>query len=358
MKIEDFDKNLNVDTDITEPDLVWLNVRDLPFVIYGVLYDEEQGCYLRVPQETANGISKGVRGGLNRHTAGGRVRFRTNSRYIAIRAVMDHVKNMSHMPLTGQSGFDLYHVVEGRDTYYRSFVPPRDLTDGYSSGLFTPCKLTDYTINFPLYDGVKELYVAIKRDAQLAAPTPYRHEKPIVYYGSSITQGGCASRPGNSYQAMLSRTLGVDHVNLGFSGNGLGEPEMAAYIATLDMSIFVMDYDSNAPSEEWLRNTHYPFYRIIRDAQPTLPIVFVSNPGILLRPVLPSGDRRVRREIIRETYERALAAGDKNVYFIDGAEIFAGDAWDACTVDGGHPNDLGFYRFACRFEETLRPILS
>ncbi len=357
MKIEDLDQNLKVETTIEEPDLVWFDAKEAPFLLTGVLYDAEMGRYLRVPQAVAKDISKGVSGSLNHCTAGGKLRFCTDSRYIAIRAVMAHNRVMSHMPLTGQSGFDLYHVVEGRETYYRSFIPPRDLTDGYSSGHVTTGTYTDYTINFPLYDGVKELYIALKRGARIDAPTPYKHEKPIVYYGNSITQGGCASRPGNSYEAMLSRMLSVDHINLGFSGNGKGEPAFARYIATLDMSVLVMDYDANSPSEEALRETHYPFYKIIREARPDLPIVFISSSGILLRPVVAAGDRRVRREIIRESYNRALAEGDQNVYFIDGAEIFAGDAWDACTVDGGHPNDLGFYRYACRLEKTLRPLL-
>ena len=357
MNIEELDKNLKVETTIEEPDLVWFDAKEAPFLLTGILYDAAQGRYLRVPQAVANGISKGASGSLNHCTAGGKVRFRTDSPYIAIRAVMDHKRIMSHMPLTGQSGFDLYHTVEGRETYYRSFIPPRDLTTGYSSGHFTPGDMTDYTINFPLYDGVKELYIALKRTAHLQPPTPYRYGKPIVYYGNSITQGGCASRPGNSYEAMLSRLLSVDHINLGYSGNGLGEPAFARYIATLDMSVLVMDYDANSPTPETLRETHYPFYQIIREAQPTLPIVFISTSGILLRPVAPNGDRRVRREIIRESYNRALATGDQNVYFIDGAEIFAGDAWDACTVDGTHPNDFGFYRYACRLEKTLRPIL-
>ncbi|MBQ9802798.1 MAG: SGNH/GDSL hydrolase family protein [Clostridia bacterium] len=360
MRIEDIDKNLVVETTITEPDLVWFNVRELPFRLYGVIYDETMGCYVRMPQATAEAISQNVSGSLNRCTAGGRVRFRTDSRYIAIKAVMKNGSPMVHMPLTGQSGFDLYRVdKKGKDLYYRTFVPPRGMTEGYSSAHWVEGTEADYTINFPLYDGVKELYVALKRNAHLSEPTPYAIEKPVVYYGSSITQGGCASRPGNAYQAIISRHLGVDHINLGFSGSAKGELGMAEYIATLDMSAFVMDYDHNTNNEEHLKQTHEPFFKAVRAAHPTLPIIIVSAPNVLLK-----GDEKfsygrftARRAIVRRTYENALIAGDKNVYFIDGAQLFKGEDWDACTVDGTHPNDLGFFRMATRIGKDVRKVL-
>lgn len=356
MKIEDIDKNLVVETTITEPDLVWFDAKDAPFALYGVFYDEKEGRYRRVPSEVAEATSTGVVG-LSRQTAGGRVRFRTDSPYIAIRAVMDNTSIMSHITLAGQSGFDIYRVLDdGVDTYYRTFIPPRGVSEGYSSGHFTDGVYRDYTINFPLYDRVKELYIALKRTAHVSAPTPYAHEKPVLYYGSSITQGGCASRPGNAYQAIISRHLSVDHINLGFSGSAKGETAMAEYIASLPMSVFVMDYDHNAPTLEHLDNTFYPFYRIVREKNPTLPIVFVSAPDIL-RDDTGCGRYTRSRDLIRSYFERARGEGDANVYFIDGAELFEGEEWDACTVDGTHPNDLGFYRMAMRIEKEIAPLV-
>ncbi len=356
MKIEDIDKNLVVETTITEPDLVWFDAKDLPFALHGVFYDEKEARYRRVPSDVAEATSTGVVG-LSRQTAGGRVRFRTDSPYIAIRAVMDNTSLMSHMPLTGQSGFDIYRVLDdGKDTYYRSFVPPRGVSEGYSSGHFTDGVYRDYTINFPLYDRVKELYIALKRTAHVSAPTPYKYEKPVVYYGSSITQGGCASRPGNAYQAIISREFSCDHINLGFSGSAKGEASMAEFIAGLPMSVFVLDYDHNAPTLEHLENTFYPFYRIVREKNPALPIVFVSASDIL-RDTTGKGRYTLSRDLIRREYERARAEGDENVYFIDGAELFAGEEWDACTVDGTHPNDLGFYRMAKRIGKEVGALL-
>lgn len=235
------------------------------------------------------------------------------------------------------------------------------IKEGYSGGIKTYGELTDYTINFPLYDGVCELYIGLKKGATLDVATPYEHSTPIVFYGNSITQGGCASRPGNSYQGFLSRRLSTDFINLGFSGAGKGEQEMAEYIAGLDMSILFMDYDANSPTEETLRATHYPFYKTVRDSNPDIPIIFMSHIGALhgvdISQLSVWGSADVRRGIIEETYLRAKAEGDNNVYFIDGKEVLKGEEWDACTVDGCHPNDFGFLRIAQYLEKILKPLL-
>lgn len=359
MRIEELDKNLAIKTTVEEPDLVWFDVKEAPFELHGVTYDEAAGRYVRMPLEVAAAVSPKVLH-FSTHTAGGRVRFHTDSTYIAIRAVMENSQPMSHMPMTGKSGFDLYHKTgKGRETFYFPFVPPCNMTEGYSSGKETDGADTDYTIHFPLFDGVKELYIALKRDAHVSAPAPYAIEKPVVYYGSSITHGGCASRPGNSYEAMISRALDADHVNLGFAGSAKGELAMAEYIATLKMSAFVMDYDHNTSSEQHLLETHEPFFKVVRAANPTLPVVFVSAPTVLLRGnrVGKGGSYRKRRSIIRRTYENALVAGDQNVYFVDGGKLFAGDNWDDCTVDGLHPNDLGFWRMAQVIGKTVKKAL-
>lgn len=354
MRIEEIDKNLAVETDITEPDIVWLDIKEAPFVIHGVSYDEKRGMYTRMPQEISEQVSEDV-AVLNLHTAGGRVRFRTDSSFIGIRAVMKTDSLMPHITLVGQSGFDLYRRKDGESTeiYYHSYIPPMGMRTGYSSPFATDGVMADYTINFPLYDGVKELYIALKKDAVILEASPYRHPLPAVYYGSSITQGGCASRPGNSYQAMISRKLNIDHINLGFSGSGKAEPVMVEYLAGLNMSAFVCDYDYNAPDVEHLKKTHLPLYRAVRAAHPEIPIIIISSPAL----VTASSVHTERREMIRQTYLTALAEGDRNVYFISGDELFAGADWDSCTVDGIHPNDLGFYRMALRIGQELAPLL-
>lgn len=354
MRIEVIDKNLKVETDITEPDIVWLDAKEAPFSLHGISYDADQGCYVRLTQDVADKVSVGV-SNLNRNTSGGRVRFRTTSTFIGIRAMMENRTLMPHITLAGQSGFDLYRKNEaGFDLYYRTFVPPMGMKAGYSSPVHADGKDTEYTINFPLYDTVSELYIALKKGATLSAPAPYAIEEPIVYYGSSITQGGCASRPGNSYQAILSRRLNADFINLGFSGSGRGEKPIANHIAGLNMSAFVCDYDHNAPDCKHLEETHMALYRTVREKNPQLPILFVSAPDILLKPesFIP------RREIIRKTYETAKTEGDKKVWFLPGEKLFEGNNWDSCTVDGCHPNDLGFYRMAMAMEPYLKEMLN
>lgn len=127
---------------------------------------------------------------------------------------------------------------------------------------------------------------------------------------------------------------------------------MADYITTIEKSVFVMDYDHNSPSEEHLAATHEPFFRRIREREPELPIVILTRPDFDFH-----AECAPRREIIRATYEHAKAAGDENVYFLDGERFFGGEDRDACTNDCTHPNDLGMYRMAKVIEPVLRGIL-
>jgi hypothetical protein len=256
------------------------------------------------------------------------------------------------MPETGVSGFDLYERREGKEYYLKTFTPTRT-HEGYYYGvvdLAPSDTLREFTINMPLYNTVRELYVGVKDTANLLPPKDYTVEKPIVYYGSSITQGGCASRPGTSYQAIVSRKFDCEYINLGFSGSALGEECVAKYIADLDMSVFVLDYDCNASTIEHLYNTHKRFFDIVREKNPTLPIVIM--------PCHPAATRHNPFEpAIRATYDIAIANGDKNVYYIEKSSLMPVDAPSECTVDGLHPTDLGFYFMANALIETLSKIL-
>ncbi|MBQ4066908.1 MAG: hypothetical protein IJD22_04595, partial [Clostridia bacterium] len=293
---------------------------------------------------------EGVNGGVNylsMNTAGGRVRFSTSSPYIAIYAEIGDACHMAHMPLTGSCGFDLYRLDGNEERFIRSFIPPTGICHGqghYHSIIrvaeeHTP--LTCYTVNFPLYNGVKRLDIGLAPGSELDFGAHYIYEPPIVYYGSSITQGGCASRPGNAYPALISHKTNTDYLNLGFSGSCVAEEEMADYIASLSMLAFVYDYDYNAPDTDYLKRTHAPFFKRIRKAHPLLPVIILSAPCHSM-----TRDAEERRDIIKATYDEAVALGDNNVYFIDGSNIFFKDFPDACTVDSVHPNDLGFASMA------------
>jgi len=175
----------------------------------------------------------------------------------------------------------------------------------------------------------------------------------IVYdlLARPITQGACASRPGNTYEGMISRALGTDYINLGFTGSAKAEEEMARYISALDMSAFVYDYDHNAPTLGHLEATHGKMFRTIRERNPDLPIL------ILTRPVYrPSEEEKQRLAVVRKTYEEAVAAGDRNTCFIEGSALMRYARNDG-TADGCHPNDLGFYSMAKCMIRQLKTLL-
>ncbi|HBE14351.1 MAG TPA: hypothetical protein DCY74_09285, partial [Clostridiales bacterium] len=271
----------------------------------------------------------------------------------ALKTVQNGRGAMPHMPLTGSSSFDLYEKKEGQYTYQKTFIAPVHMTDGYENIFYcNRTDLRDYTLNFPLYHGVNALYIGLHKESVLDAGDRYIHEKPIVYYGSSITQGGCASRPGNAYQAHITRWFDTDHINLGFSGNGKGEKSMADWMASLDMGVFVSDYDFNAPTAEHLEATHKPLYETIRTAHPDIPYIILSRPNLTKKTIQTDA----RHAIIQKTYVDARAAGDKNVYFIPGNELFGEVDRDVCTVDTTHPTDEGFYRMAQRMARVIKHL--
>lgn len=336
------DRNMIVATTLTEPDLRFYDVRRAPFQLYGLWDPQNEPVFKRLPDDIGRNVNSGVTT-LYLQTAGGRVRFSTDSQYVAIKAVMPYVKHMDHMPLSGSSGFDLYLDTESDSHYSHTFRIPTSAKDGYESiARFPDRKMRHFTINFPSYNAVDALYVGVQEGASLGEGRPYRDMAPIYYYGSSITQGACASRPGLAYQNIISRRLNTDFVNLGFSGSGRGEPNICAWMAEQKMSIFVSDYDHNAPNPEHLQKTHYPLYAAIREKHPDIPYIMLSRPDFDCN----YNESVARRAVVYETYTRALAEGDKNVYYIDGQSIFRGPYEDSCTVDRSHPNDLGFMLMA------------
>ncbi len=332
--IESIDKNFVVPSVTEEDDVVWYNIRKNPFKIYGLYEPTAEGLFRRIPREVALNCEQGVRD-LHVHTAGGRVRFKTDSPYLALKVFIPGVSGMSHMAYSGIAGFDLYEQRKGEFLFRGRFGPGiKTETTEYGGKVTLRGGLCDLVLSFPLYNAVNEVYVGIKRGSVLEEGEEYKITEPIVFYGSSITQGGCASRPSTCYQPYISHRFNADFVNLGFSGSAKGEPAMAEYIASLNMSAFVLDYDYNAPTIEHLKKTHLPFYKAVRNANPDLPIVIISRPT-------PS-DRK-RFEVVKATYDYAVANGDKKVKLIDGDTLFGGE-FDYCTVDGCHPNDFGFYK--------------
>jgi hypothetical protein len=359
MKLSDIDKNFEAKR-VKPEDFDWFDYSSQNVSLHGVFYDKEEKEFKRLPSKIAKQVSEGVFW-LHNHTAGGRLRFRTDSNTFALKAEEKFIGIMSHMPLYGQSGFSFY--VDGK---YASSIAPLyfdveerkdniicfDGTFELSKQAFKRGVMHDVEIYFPLYYNVQKLFVGIQKGCKIEKPNDYAISKPVLFYGSSITQGGCASHPGNDYPSILSRKFDFDFINLGFSGNGKAEDSIVEYIVGLDCSVYVMDYDHNAPSPEHLERTHYPMYEKIRKAHPNAPIIFMSKPDCDYR-----YESELFREKIKQSYKKARKSGDKNVYFINGKRLFGKDCRDACAVDNCHPNDLGFYRMAKTLEPLMKKLL-
>jgi hypothetical protein len=355
-RIEEIDRNFVAAT-VAGRDLRFIDAKTPPFELSGLAWWGESQTYCRLPIARLPQTNEGVQC-LAYHTAGVQIRFRTHSRAIAVRYVTRGGEIMPHMPATGSHGMDLYRGVGAAKVCVggtRTNAPTAQCRQVQALLIADDARTgtDDYTLNFPLYEGVEEVQIGLDADATLASPTPFAVPTPVAFYGSSITQGGCASRPGNAYVQMISRMLDCNVLNFGFSGSCRAEPVMAELFSQLTFSAFVYDYDHNAPTAQYLDETHEPFYRWMRASFPTLPIIFVAKPNF--DPHCP--DDVHRSHIVRRTFDRAVASGDRRVYHIDNATLFGEAHRDACTVDGCHPNDLGFYRMAVAIAPTVRRAL-
>jgi lysophospholipase L1-like esterase len=298
--------------------------------------------------------------------SGARVRFATDSGTIRIRVLHGHERiALYHMASTGVAGFDLY---EGGPVkpIYRGTSKPVSGTAPYEHTLFQAAptesgKLREWTLYLPAYARLASLEIGVDPGSKLTVPSPFLRAKPIVFYGTSITQSGCASRGSNGYVPLLGRMLGVDVVNLGLSGAGRSEPEVAQAIAdAVDASVFVVDSIANMNPETM--KTHYgSFVAALRRAHPKTPIVLLTRIhfadveatwGESMRDT-PEKYAALHAELFR-TYQRHRDAGDRNIFIFDMGKAIGRPNGDHPTVDGVHPTDLGFRIMA----EKLRPVLA
>lgn len=364
MEIEKVDENFKK-SDFLEEDIQWFDVSKWQTGLFGVYYDESERRFRRIPAVKSSRVSVMV-DYLATHVSGGRICFRTDSPTVAIKAKEPYCGIMQNMPVFGTYGFSVY---EG--TAYRGTIEPKKIVLPSQTQIEFPEQLSvpkesgvvdllgekplgqgkthEVTVYFPLYNGVTQLLIGIRKGCSLQEINPYG-EKSVVFYGSSITQGACASHPGNDYVGALSRTLQADVVNLGFAGNAKGEKEMAEILAEYNPSVFVLDYDANAPTAEHLQNTYFKLYETIREKRPKTPMLFISRPGNLHK------EAEERRKIIKATYEYAKAKGER-VAYLDGGEIFGEAGMDVCNVDTCHPNDTGFYFMTKAVAPILRELL-
>ncbi len=359
MDISKIDDNFIVNSDFDG--LTFVKATDERIATFGVFLEGEG--YYRIPQSTAKAVSEKV-AYLATHVSGGRVCFETDSPVVAVRGKVKDVSLMSNMALFGVYGFAIYE--EG---LYRGTVLPETLGDKSGANI-CPASIdkplsADYIpfigkkelsgatkktvrINFPLYTGCKELEIGVKEGSYIKACNPYKSASPIVFYGSSITQGACASRAGLDYASLVAEHLGYDYYNFGLAGNCKGEREMAEYIGKTKASLYIIEYDHNAPTVEHLQDTHFAFYKTIREYAKDTPILFLSRPSVEYFP-----DADIRRDIVKATYEKAKKEGDSKVYFVDGFTLYGEENRTVCSADTCHPNDVGFYRM---YEQIIKTI--
>ncbi len=323
-------------------DLLWYDAKEL--AVEGKGWTDTEGFYNRLPARAKNVVPDAV-WSLSGNTAGIAVRFVTDSSRIA--ATWDGGGAMNHMAATGNSGLDLYARRDGRWVFCgvgrpRTVRTTADLATGLPPGP------TEYLLYLPLYHGTTDLQVGIEPGATLAKapPRPAERARPIVFYGTSITQGGCASRAGMCHAAILGRWLDREVINLGFSGAGKMEPAVVDLLSELDPAVYVLEALPNMTTER-VRERIQPSVRRLREARPDTPILLVESPL--------NGDANPGNVALREAFDALTKDGMKHLYYLEGADQLAGP--ENGTVDGVHPTDLGFYRMAVAYRPTLERIL-
>jgi hypothetical protein len=274
------------------------------------------------------------------------VRFETNSGSIGAVWQTDNVQGMPHMARTGSNGLDLYRR-KGRGWVYAGTGRPQTTRTLAMLDTNSSRTMEEYLLYLPLYARTEELKIGVGQDAELRAANPRAAgDLPIVFYGTSITQGGCASRAGMCHVAILGRWLEKESINLGFSGSGRGELIMGNLVGDIPASIYVLEPLPNMTLEVMAEN-YRPFVRALRAKQPAAPIVLVEH--LLFR-----GDERQNAELKR-IYRELIEGGDTNVHLLPAETQLAGP--EDGTVDGVHPTDLGYLRMAQAYEPVLRRLL-
>ena len=325
----------------------WYDAATLP--LYGKARQDTKELYERLPAEF-EGRSRDALWYLGRNSAGLYVRFSSNASAIWLRWSAKFGNHMNHQTLTGTRGLDLYVLTDkGEWRFMASGRPTLDSKDCEQKviGAMEP-KWREYMLYLPLYDGLTKLEIGVDREAVLEAPKVDlpRSDKPIVMYGTSILQGGCANRPGMAHTSILSRRFNREVINLGFSGNALLDLEIAELMASVeDPAIYVFDYVPNA-YDYLIREKGEQFFRIVRDAHPDVPILFLEDPyfGHYEYDAGIKAEVDKKNAAQRELFNKLKKQGEKNIWYLKSDDMVGHD--NEAFVDGIHFTDLGMMRYA------------
>ncbi|MDE0891795.1 MAG: SGNH/GDSL hydrolase family protein [Planctomycetota bacterium] len=335
-------------------ELSWTDARALSFEGQG--WSEVKSPFDRLPAK-AEGVVRGAVWNLSRDSAGMCTRFVTDSTEFACRwTLIDSNLAMPHMPATGVSSVDLY--VRDKDDEWRWLACPRPTQVEMTATLITglPEGTREYMLYLPLYNGVSSCEIGVIKGSKIE-PGPARSKKrslPVVFYGTSITHGGCASRPGMPHPAILGRRLDRPIMNLGFSGNGTMDIELADLLGELDAAVYVIDCLPNMNGARVAERV-VPFIKRLRTLRPKTPILLVEDRSFSNSFLQPSKQRHhaASRAALRAGYDALRKEGIRRLSYLEGAELLG----NKDTVDGSHPTDLGFMRQADQFQPALEKIL-
>ncbi len=334
--------------------LKWIDGQYLP--LEGKAFENVEDFYNRLPSTVTTNVNIGVRIMLH-HSAGLQFRFKTSSKHVSFRWT-PWSKNlaMDHMPATGVSGIDIYTQNDAGKWQYRWTGRITSETGTVSCLNIKPG--TPICVNLPLYNGIKTFALGVEKDATVEALGPRKSgiDKPVVFYGTSITHGGCCSRPGLAFVSIVGRDLDVPVVNLGFSGSGVMEYEMSEHLAAIDASCYVLDCLANMAMSKngktpgrYVDENYEPFIRNLRAKRPGVPIVMAERCDVFCRPQCD------KDKFINALYDKLIAEGWKDLVYLPKDKMFTGDC-DG-TVDGCHPNDLGMRSMADAFGAAVRQAL-
>jgi hypothetical protein len=340
-----------------EGEVLWYDARLLG--VEGQGWSETRAPLDRLPAKAEKLVRPAV-WGLSRHSAGLCVRFVTDAATIQARwALTSKNLAMPHMPATGVSGLDLYvRMAGGKWRWLGAGRPGAQTTTAKLAQGLPGKQMRELLLYLPLYNGVTAVEIGLPKGSNLAKapPRPAPREKPIVFYGTSITQGGCASRPGMVHTAILGRRLDWHVINLGFSGNGKMEPELAHLLAEIDAAAYVLDCLPNLNGKEVAERTE-PFVHILRKARPETPIVLVEDRSYANSAILdgPRQHNAANRAALRHAYDKMYSEGVASLHYQPGGTLIGDDGEG--TVDNSHPTDLGFFRQADAMLPLLRYVL-
>ncbi|BCS31915.1 hypothetical protein TBR22_A11180 [Luteitalea sp. TBR-22] len=333
--------------------LTWHRVT--PAVVEGKGWTDTAGDFDRFPKRAKDDVPEAV-WELSRQSAGLSVRFTSNATRVRVRWTVTRDRlALPHMPATGVSGLDLYARDAGAWRFVGGARPIDSPTNDASVIVGLTPEPREFRLYLPLYNGVDRLEVGVPEEASFRFDEPSR-AKPVVVYGTSITQGCCASRPGMSYTAILGRRLGVPVINLGFSGSARAEPEVARLLAELDPAAYVLDALPNMTPQQVVERMP-ALIDIIRAARPHTPIVLVEHllyPNLRFRKEKAS-DVAAANASLRQIHEARRKGGDRRITIVPSATLLGSDG-DG-TVDDSHPTELGFQRMVDGLEPYLRRAL-